>query len=86
MAYNRISSRVAGLDRDTNAFNGEAGPVHSSEIVAELTYKAQILPGLILQPDIQHVWRPGGNAPHPDMPSKPIENTWVLGVRSVVNF
>jgi porin len=32
------------------------------EAVAELFYKAQIIPGLTIQPDIQYMWNPGANA------------------------
>ncbi len=85
-AYNQVSRRIAGLDRDTALFTGTGVPVHSSEALAELTYKAQIKPGLILQPDLQYVWRPGGNAADPNDATKAVPNAWVLGVRSVVNY
>ncbi len=85
-AYNRVSGHLAGLDRDLNALTGTPGPVRSSEAVAELTYKMQIKPGLILQPDLQYVWRPGGNAPDPNQPTKAVEDAWVWGLRSVVNY
>ena len=84
--YNRVSNRVSGLDRDTLAATGTAGPIRSTEALAELTYKIQIKPGLILQPDLQYVWRPGGNAADPNDSTKAVENAWVLGLRSVVNY
>jgi porin len=32
------------------------------EAVAELFYKAQIVPGLTIQPDLQYMWNPGANS------------------------
>ena len=84
--YNRISSRAAGLDRDTIAFSGLPGPVRDGEWLAELTYKAELAKGWYLQPDLQYIWRPGGNAPDPADPAKAIDNALVLGVRSTVNY
>lgn len=77
---------MAALDRDTVSLTGAAGPICSTEALAELTYKMQIRPGLILQPDLQYVWRPGGNAADPNDSTKAVENAWVLGLRSVVNY
>jgi porin len=85
-AYNRISSRLAGFDRDVNFFNGTALPVHSAEVVAEATYKAKLAEGWFLQPDVQYIWRPGGNAADPNVPAKRIDNAVVLGLRSTVNY
>ena len=86
IAHNRISSSVAGFDRDTNLFTGVVGPIHTAEWVGELTYKWQLAEGWSIQPDLQYVWRPGGNAADPNVPTKPIENALVLGVRSTVNY
>ena len=84
--FNKVASSLSGLDRDTSRFTGASGPVRDSEAVAELTYKAQIMPGLIIQPDIQYIWHPGGKAADPNNPSKPVSDAIVLGVRSVVNY
>ena len=86
VGYNRISSIVSGLDRDTSFFTGDVVPVRSSEIIAELTYKAQLAQGWTLQPDLQYIWRPGGKAADPNQPTKPIDNALVLGLRSTVNY
>lgn len=84
--YNHVSNRVSALDRDTIRVSGATAPIRSSEALAELTYKMQIKPGLILQPDLQYVWRPGGNAADPNNSAKAVENAWVLGLRSVLNY
>jgi len=86
VGYNRISSSVAGLDRDAIVLTGTVTPIRSSEIIAELTYKAQLAHGWILQPDLQYIWQPGGNAADPHDPSKSIDNALVLGLRSTVNY
>ena len=85
-AYNKVSKALAGLDRDTVRLGGGLSPVRSSEVLAEVTYKAQIVPGLIIQPDVQYVWRPGGNAQDPNDATRPVANALVLGVRTVLNY
>jgi porin len=85
-AHSRISRRAVGLDRDAAVFAGLGLPVRSSESLVELTYKAQIIPGWTIQPDLQYIWRPGGNAPDPNDPTRPIDDALVLGVRSAVNY
>lgn len=86
VGYNRISGSVAGLDRDAIVLTGAVTPVRSSELIAELTYKAQLAEGWTLQPDLQYIWQPGGNAADPKDPSKSIDNALVLGLRSTVNY
>lgn len=86
VGYSRISSSVSGLDRDAAFFTGSDGPVRTGEVVAEVTYKAQLAQGWTLQPDLQYIWQPGGNAADPNEPSKPIDNALVLGLRSTVNY
>ena len=85
-AYNHVSKHLADLDRNAAIFTGTAAPIRSSEALAELTYRMQIRPGLILQPDLQYVWRPGGNAADPNQPTKAVPDAWVWGIRSVVNY
>lgn len=86
LSYNHISSRVAGLDKDTAFFTGDVVPVRSSEWAVEATYKMELAKGWYLQPDLQYIWRPGGNAADPNTPAKPIDNALVLGLRSTVNY
>ena len=49
-----------------------------SELTLELSYALQLLPGLILQPGIQYLIRPGGS------PTTP--NALALGVNTVISF
>lgn len=85
-AHNRISSRLAGLDRDAVILTATPGPIRSSETIGELTYKAQIVQGWTIQPNLQYVWNPGGHAADPNVPSRAIDNALVLGLRSTLNY
>ena len=57
------------------------------EAVIELTYIAQIIPGLNLQPDLQYIIHPGGNVADPlGSGLAPIRNALVVGVTTQVRF
>ena len=88
VAYARISDAASGLDRDFNFFTGMSRPVRDYEIALELTYRAQLAPWWILQPDLQVIFHPGGHVPDPTDPthSRPIGDAVVVGVRTVVAF
>ena len=70
--YARFSDSVRGFDRDSIAFTGASVPIRDYEANLELSYQAQIVPGWIVQPNLQFVW-PNGNA---------ARNATVVGVRS----
>ena len=55
-------------------------PVHGIETVVELTYAAQALPWLVLQPDMQFIANPGAGQLNPDMPEQHLHNAWVAGL------
>ena len=40
------------------------------EALLEVSYTAQIVPGLTIQPDFQYFWNPGGHAADPTIPTK----------------
>jgi porin len=84
-SYSHISDAAAALDRDAVAL-GTAAPIRDYEAVLELTYKAEIVPGLFLQPDFSYIWHPGGNAPNPNDPTRAIPNAAVMGLRSTINY
>jgi len=86
VAYARISSDAAALDRDTLAFNGPPYPIRNKEVVFELSYQAQIAPWWIVQPDLQYIVHPGGNVPDPNDPNATIANAFVAGLRSTIKF
>ena len=52
--------------------------VQNDEMTLELTYGYAVMPGLLLQPDLQFVINPGGN--------RAVPNALAIGMNVVVNF
>ena len=69
----RFSNSVRAFDLDTIALTGTLVPVRDYETSIELTYSAQIVPGWTVQPDLQFIRHPSGDAKR---------NAIVAGVRS----
>jgi porin len=86
--FARISNRARALDRDTVLFGAPGYPIRDYEAVLELSYKYQVVEGWTIQPDVQYVFHPGGNVPHPNDPTmtRPVRNALVIGVRSTVQY
>lgn len=81
LAYTGVSPKTSDYQRAT----GE--PVIASyEAVLEVTYIAEILPGLSVQPDFQYFWNPGGHVADPDDPAEPVPNAVVLGLHTVIDY
>jgi porin len=80
-AYSGISDDASGFDRDAGSL-----VVRDYEAVLEISYTAEIVPGVTLQPDFQYFWHPGGRVPDPADPDDAVENAAVIGVRSTVNY
>ena len=76
----KVSSRTAGLDMDSGA------PRQTTEELIELTYQAQVLPWLVVQPDVQYTINPGGGVIDPNDPTHNIRNELVVGARVVTTF
>lgn len=76
----RVGSRAAALDRDSGL------PVRGTEELLEFTYQAQVLPWLMVQPDIQYIISPGGGIQDPNNPNHKLRNELVVGVREVTTF
>jgi porin len=85
LGYAHVSSRVAGFDRDANAF-GTFTPIQSGETFIELTYQYQVTPWWQLQPDFQYVFNPGGGVANPSASLQKIKNEAVIGVRTNITF
>lgn len=86
VSYSRISQDASALDRDYR-LRGEPTPIRDYEVLAELTYIAQVVPGWTVQPDLQYVWHAGGHGQNESAAAgTPIDNTLVLGLRSTVNY
>ena len=82
----KISNSAILLDQDTAAFNNGSFPIRSSESFIEVTYQAQLAPWLVVQPDFQYVWTPGGGIQNPEKPAKRIGNEAIFGVRTNITF
>ena len=88
MTYARIASAARAYDRDVQQFTGIASPIRDYEAILELTYLAQIGPGVIFQPLIQYVMHPGGGAAHPNDPAhiRRLRDAAVFGVRTTLSY
>ena len=75
--YTRFSNGVRAFDRDGIRLGTGDGFVRDFEANLELTYAAQVVPGLTLQPVVTHVWHPSGD---------PSRQATVIGVRSFLKY
>ena len=80
-AYIGVSSQI--ID-----YNKEQGfpVIPSFEGMLEISYTAQLMQGLTLQPDFQYFWNPGGHTGNPDDPAVATPNAAVLGLRTTINY
>lgn len=70
------SARLGGRYRDAVRLSG--GETDPAETTLELTYRAELLPWLTLQPDVQYVINPGGD--------RGLKNALVTGLRIEIGF
>ncbi len=79
-----------GISEDASEFDRASGlsVIRSYELILELNYIAEIVPGWAVQPVMQYIHNPGGSVPDVsnDRPHQRIEDAFVLGVRTVVNY
>jgi porin len=76
----KVTGQTAGLDQDSGR------PQQTTEELIELTYQAQVLPWLVVQPDMQYVVNPGAGVPDPNDPAHNLRNEFVAGVRAITTF
>ncbi|WP_244395918.1 carbohydrate porin [Beijerinckia indica] len=81
----QISTRARGFDWDMLDASGGSYPIRGAEHRLEITYQAQVAPWLIVQPDIQYVWNPGGGVPNPLTGAK-IGDELIFGIHTSVAF
>lgn len=79
--YTGVSSRVVDFYREI----GDP-VVPSFEGVLEVSYTAEIMQGLYVQPDFQYFWNPGGHTNDPVDPLKAIPNAAVFGLRTTISY
>lgn len=85
-SYSGISPSLSALDRDT-ILAGSGSLIRDYEALIEVTYRAQIVPGWIVQPDFQYIWHPGGTVPVSSDPGAPaIPDATIVGVRTAINY
>ena len=85
MGYTHVSSRAAGLDRDSNLFTNSAYPVRGGEAFVEATYRYQFRTWWQLQPTFQYVFNPGAGILNPNSASgRRVGGEAVIGLR--MNF
>jgi porin len=82
----KVSDRARDLDQDTAAFSGGDFPVRGTEELIELTYSAQVMPWLVLQPDFQYIVNPGAGVQDPNDPTHNLRNEVVAGIRVITTF
>ena len=77
VVHAKFSDSVRAFDRDSVLFTGEPAPIRDYETNLELTYVAQIIPGWTVQPSVQFIWHPTGDA---------TRNATVIGARSIWRY
>jgi porin len=80
-AYIGVSSQIIDYQKE------QGFPVIPSfEGMLEVSYTAQIMRGLMVQPDFQYFWNPGGHSGNPDDPGTATPNAAVFGLRTTINY
>ncbi|WP_025600869.1 carbohydrate porin [Burkholderia sp. WSM2230] len=85
LTYIKVGSHARGIDQDNLAISGGPYGVRSSETALEATYQYQIAPWWMLQADAQYTFNAGAGQ-NPNDPTKPLRNTFVVGVRTNIAF
>jgi porin len=85
MGFAKVSNQAAALDQDTQFYTGAYTPTRSSETFVEVTYQYAVAPWLMLQPDVQYVFNPGGGIANTSDTER-VKNELVLGVRTNILF
>jgi porin len=75
--YSKFSSSIRGFDQDKVLFTGMPGVIRDYEANLELTYVAEIIAGWTVQPNLQFIWHPNGDASR---------NATVIGARSLWRY
>ena len=87
-AYANVSPWARALDMDFRSLSGPGWPIRRFEGLFTAVYQYEIRAGWVLQPNFQHIVRPGGGATNPlgNNPGRALKNADVLGLRTVVKF
>jgi porin len=86
-SFTHLSPNVRQLDADEAFFTNTRLPLRNYELVFELTYQAQLVPGWTVQPDFQYIFHPGGGSINPlNRFAGQIPDAAVFGVRTQISF
>ena len=86
-SFSRISRAARAADIDANFYNATFAPVRNFEALLEATYAINVTNGVVVQPNIQYVFHPGGNVANPlDPLRRPIPNAFVVGLRTTIQY
>jgi porin len=85
LTYIKVGNHVNGLDTDARAFSNSPYGIRTSETTLEATYQYQVNPWWQLQADAQYTFNAGAGQ-NPNDPTQPLRNTFVIGVRTNINF
>lgn len=85
VAYAKISSDAIESDESAKLLSPGL-PVRSYETAIELTYLAKVMPGWVIQPDLQYVIHPGGGVPSPGGGAGAIPNALLFALRTRLTF
>ncbi|HEY0293538.1 MAG TPA: carbohydrate porin [Hansschlegelia sp.] len=86
-AYANFSPGLLKADRAANAAIGYGRRPHGFEAVIEATYRAEIVPGLTVQPTAQYVVNPGASVIDAgEGPARRLPDATVFGVATIVRF
>jgi porin len=86
MEYCHVSGAEAAFNQATELYTGAFTPARNGETVLEITYQYQLTPAVILQPDFQYVFNPGGGLANPNNPDQQIKDEAVIGLRVNLTF
>lgn len=84
--YAHIGDALRAGDRDALRHGAMFRPQRSYEATLEVSYAAQVVPGWIVQPDIQYVYRPSGGIESPARPGTLLKGGLILGLRSTLTY
>jgi len=86
IARSRISPLLRDGERQARMPGHPSAPIPASEAVVEATYNLAVDAHLTLQPNIQFIRRPAGNALAPALPAPRLSDAMIVGVRTTLSL
>jgi porin len=82
LIYAGIGESARGFDRDMRRLTNDLRPIRSFCATFEVSYQTQIMPGWVVQPDFQYVFKPAGGIVSPFDHTARVRGGPVFGLRS----